>query len=88
MRFQNYTTIVSMEMERYNICSNHTNFVPKFVTNLKMTPMASIMLVEFGAPNGAVKNKLLLGVRISIRIPPLFLKYHIAVDRVSGRRFE
>jgi hypothetical protein len=46
--------------------------------------MALIMLVEFRAPNGAVKNKLLLGVRISIRIPPLFLKYHIAVDRVRG----
>jgi hypothetical protein len=35
----------------------------------------------FWAPNGAVKNKLLLGVRISIYIPPLFLKYHIAVGR-------
>jgi hypothetical protein len=46
--------------------------------------MALIMLVEFRAPNGAVKNKLLLGVRISIRIPSLFLKYNIAVDRVRG----
>ena len=32
--------------------------------------------------NGVVRNKLLLGVRISICIPPLFLKYHIAVDGV------
>jgi hypothetical protein len=39
------------------------------------------MLDGWRAPNGAVKNKLLLGVRISIWIPPLFLKYHIAVDR-------
>ncbi len=37
---------------------------------------------EFRAPNGAVKIKLLLGVRISICIPLLFLKYHITVDRV------
>ena len=37
---------------------------------------------EFRAPNGAVKIKLLLGVRISICIPLLFLIYHTAVDRV------
>ncbi len=40
-------------------------------------------MVNSGALNGAVKNKLLLGVRISICIPLLFLKYHIAVDRES-----
>jgi len=48
MRFQNNTTIVSMERETYNICSNHTNFVPKYVCKLKIGTLALIMLVDLG----------------------------------------
>jgi hypothetical protein len=44
MRFQNNTTIVSMERERYNICFNYTNFVPKWVFKRKIGPLAWIML--------------------------------------------
>jgi hypothetical protein len=40
------------------------------------------MLDGWRAPNGAVKNKLLAEVCIPFLSTPLFLIYHIAVDRV------